>query len=77
MAEAPTHGTPGSQLERLGVGLTAWLLWLLIHIAYLIGFADRIVVVTRWAFSFLSHGRGTRLITGGPLLPEIHEPDSI
>ncbi len=56
-------------------GLTAWLLWLLIHIAYLIGFANRIVVVTRWAFSFLTHGRGTRLITGGPLLPEIHEPE--
>jgi len=56
-------------------GLTAWLLWLLIHIAYLIGFANRIVVVTRWAFSFLTHGRGTRLITGDPLLPEIHEPE--
>ena len=60
-------------LGRQG-GLTAWLLWLLIHIAYLIGFANRVVVLTRWAFSFLTHGRGTRLITGGPLLPEIHEP---
>ena len=38
-------------------GFPAWLLWLLIHIAYLIGFANRIVVVTRWAFSFLTHGR--------------------
>ncbi|MGK2849795.1 MAG: hypothetical protein ACSLFN_02640 [Candidatus Limnocylindrales bacterium] len=46
-----------------------------IHIAYLIGFANRIVVVTRWAFSFLTHGRGTRLITGTPLLPEIAEPE--
>ena len=34
----------------------------------------RVVVLTRWAFSFLTHGRGTRLITGDPLLPEIHEP---
>ena len=56
-------------------GLTAWLLWLGIHIAYLIGFANRIVVVTRWAFSFLTHGRGTRLITGQPLLPDIEEPE--
>jgi NADH dehydrogenase len=56
-------------------GLTAWLLWLGIHIAYLIGFANRIVVVTRWAFSFMTHGRGTRLITGSPLLPEIEEPE--
>ena len=45
-------------------GFTAWLLWLLIHITYLIGFANRIVVVTRWAFSFLTRGRSTRLITG-------------
>ena len=46
-------------------GFTAWLLWLGIHIAYLIGFANRIVVLIRWAWSFITHGRGTRLITGG------------
>lgn len=56
-------------------GFTAWLLWLGIHIAYLIGFANRIVVLTRWGYSFLTHGRGTRLITGGPLLPVIAEPE--
>lgn len=61
-------------LGRQG-GITAWMLWLGIHIAYLIGFANRIVVVTRWAFSFLTHGRRTRLITGSPLLPEIAEPE--
>ena len=55
-------------------GFTAWLLWLGIHIAYLVGFANRIVVLTRWAFSFITHGRNTRLITGQPLLPEIEEP---
>ena len=55
-------------------GFTAWLLWLLIHIAYLIGFANRIVVVTRWAFSFLTRGRSTRLITGQPLVPPIEAP---
>ena len=56
-------------------GFTAWLLWLGIHIAYLIGFANRLVVLTRWAASFLTHGRGTRLITGDPLLPPIAEPE--
>ena len=56
-------------------GFTAWLLWLGIHIAYLIGFANRIVVLTRWAWSFLTHGRNTRLITGGQLLPPIEEPE--
>ena len=57
-------------------GLTAWLLWLGIHIFYLIGFANRIVVLTRWAYSFLTHGRGTRLITGKPLLPTIEDPEA-
>jgi NADH dehydrogenase len=55
-------------------GFTAWLLWLLIHITYLIGFANRLVVATRWAFSFLTRGRSTRLITGQPLVPPIDEP---
>jgi NADH:quinone reductase (non-electrogenic) len=56
-------------------GLLAWLLWLGIHIAYLIGFANRLVVLTRWAASFVTHGRGTRLITGTPLLPPIEAPE--
>ena len=55
-------------------GFTAWLLWLGIHLVYLIGFANRLVVLTRWAYSFLTHGRGTRLITGRQLLPPIDEP---
>ncbi len=66
-------------LRRLGraSGFPAWVLWLGIHIAYLIGFANRIVVVTRWGWSFITHGRGSRLITGMPLLPDIQEPEQI
>ncbi|HET9680529.1 MAG TPA: NAD(P)/FAD-dependent oxidoreductase [Candidatus Limnocylindrales bacterium] len=56
-------------------GFLAWALWLGIHLVYLIGFANRIVVLTRWAWSFLTHGRGSRLITGQPLVPEIEEPE--
>ena len=56
-------------------GFVAWALWLGIHIAYLIGFANRLVVLIRWAWSFLTHGRGTRLITGSELLPPIEEPE--
>lgn len=56
-------------------GFLAWALWLGIHIAYLIGFANRIVVLTRWAWSFFTHGRGSRLITGAPLLPDIEIPE--
>jgi NADH dehydrogenase len=56
-------------------GFPAWLLWLLIHIFYLIGFANRLVVLVRWAWSFLTKGRGSRLITGQPLLPDIEDPE--
>jgi NADH:ubiquinone reductase (H+-translocating) len=56
-------------------GFFAWALWLTIHLVYLIGFANRLVVTVRWAWSFLTHGRGSRLITGQPLLPPIAEPE--
>jgi len=56
-------------------GFLAWGLWLGIHIAYLIGFSNRIIVLTRWAWSFFTHGRGSRLITGSPLTPEIEKPE--
>lgn len=55
-------------------GIVAWLLWLGIHIVYLIGFANRIVVIVRWAWSFVTHGRGSRLITGRAPLPPLEEP---
>jgi NADH dehydrogenase len=45
-------------------GPLAWLLWLGIHIFYLIGFQNRLLVLLRWSFSFLTRGRGARLITG-------------
>jgi EmrB/QacA subfamily drug resistance transporter len=43
-------------------GVLAWITWLAVHLLYLIGFENRLVVLTRWAFSFLAHGRGARLI---------------
>jgi NADH dehydrogenase len=56
-------------------GIAAWALWLGIHLIYLIGFANRLVVTIRWAWSFMTHGRGSRLITGRPLLPPIEDPE--
>jgi NADH:ubiquinone reductase (H+-translocating) len=46
-------------------GLIAWLTWLGVHLVYLIGFQNRLLVLIRWSFSFITHGRGARLITGG------------
>jgi NADH dehydrogenase len=56
-------------------GFVAWVMWLTIHIFYLIGFANRIVVTIRWAWSFFTRGRSTRLITGKELLPPIETPE--
>ena len=43
-------------------GFPAWALWLLVHIFYLIGFQNRLLVILRWTISFLTRGRGARLI---------------
>jgi len=56
-------------------GFIAWLMWLGIHIVNLAGFHNRLIVLIRWAWSFITHGRGSRLITGEPLVPEIQEPE--
>ncbi len=44
-------------------GFLAWVTWLVVHLWYLVGFENRILVFTQWGFSFLTHGRGARLIT--------------
>jgi NADH dehydrogenase len=44
-------------------GFPAWLTWLLVHLYYLIGFQNRLLVLIRWSFSFITRGRGARLIT--------------
>ena len=53
-------------------GLTAWLLWWVVHIMFLVGFKNRLLVMFHWGWNWLTFTRGARLITGevGPL-PEI------
>lgn len=51
-------------------GYVAWLLWLFIHVFFLIGFRNRLLVMIQWAWSYFTYDRGARLITGrvrGPL----------
>jgi NADH dehydrogenase len=43
-------------------GFPAWVVWLFVHLFYLIGFQNRLLVFLRWTISFLTHGRGARLI---------------
>ena len=54
-----------AQLGKLHLwGWVAWVVWLFVHILYLIGFDNRLVVVTEWAYDYFTHNRGARLITG-------------
>jgi NADH:ubiquinone reductase (H+-translocating) len=50
-------------------GFIAWLSWLFIHITFLIGFRNRLLVLIQWAWSYLTYERGARLITGSTDLP--------
>ena len=44
-------------------GFIAWVAWLWIHIYFLIGFRNRLVVMLQWAWSYVTFNRGARLIT--------------
>jgi NADH dehydrogenase len=44
-------------------GFLAWIAWLVVHLFYLVGFQNRLLVVIRWSISFATRGRGARLIT--------------
>ena len=50
-------------------GFVAWLSWLFVHIFFLIGFRNRIIVLIQWAWSYFTYERGARLITGDEQLP--------
>ena len=45
-------------------GFLAWLSWLFIHVFFLIGFRNRIIVMFQWFWSYLTYERAARLITG-------------
>lgn len=45
-------------------GFIAWLIWAFVHIAFLIGFRNRTLVMLQWAWSYFNYERGARLITG-------------
>jgi NADH dehydrogenase len=54
-----------AQIGKLRLsGYFAWLAWLFIHILFLIGFRNRLIVMIQWASSYLTYDRGARLITG-------------
>ena len=59
-----------AEFKRLHIsGYPAWLAWLFIHIFFLIGFRNRLIVMIQWAWSYFTYERGVRLITGDAPLP--------
>jgi NADH dehydrogenase len=62
-----TIGRRAAVLDAFGVrlgGFLAWAGWLFIHIMYLVGFRNRLVVLANWAYNYFTYDRGVRLITG-------------
>lgn len=56
-------------------GFIAWLSWLFVHIFFLIGFRNRLLVFIDWAWSYFTYERSARLITGSSYLPGSTTPD--
>ncbi|HYQ14372.1 MAG TPA: NAD(P)/FAD-dependent oxidoreductase, partial [Polyangiaceae bacterium] len=54
-------------------GALAWLSWLVLHLMFLVGFRNRVLVLLQWLWSFVSYDRGARLITG-PLKRDPAQP---
>ncbi len=64
-------------------GLLAWIAWMALHITVLIGFRNRLAVLSSWIYSYIFFRRGSRLITGlmpasvkQPIAPSLRAPDA-
>ena len=70
-ASPPSAGPPPwPSSARIHIsGFIAWLSWLFVHILFLIGFRNRLLVFIQWAWSYVTYERGARLITGSTYLP--------
>ncbi len=53
-------------------GFPAWLVWLFLHLMYIVEFENRLLILVQWAWNYLTRNRGARLITGEHRLPYRH-----
>jgi NADH dehydrogenase len=59
-----------ADLNWIGIsGLPAWLLWIFIHLLYIVEFQNRLLIALQWAWLYVTWGRSARLITGKNPLP--------
>src|SRR5881398_2426504 len=55
-------------------GLPAWLAWLFVHIVWLVGFRNRLLVLFQWAWAYFTFNKGARLPTPNPHPPPTPPP---
>jgi NADH:quinone reductase (non-electrogenic) len=58
-------------------GLLAWLMWVFIHLIYIVEFQSRVQVFVQWGFEYLTFSRGARLITGVAATDSIDQTESM
>jgi NADH dehydrogenase len=58
-------------------GLLAWLMWLFIHLIYIVEFQSRVQVFVQWGFEYLTFSRGARLITGEAATDSVDQPGTM
>jgi NADH dehydrogenase len=64
------RGRAVAKIRKLHLsGFIAWLIWLFIHLMYLVEFSNRLLVFVHWGFLYITFDRGARLITGRDTLP--------
>ena len=52
-------------------GFPAWVIWLFIHLLYIVAFESRLLILIQWAWNYFTRNRGARLITGKDTLPPV------
>ena len=52
-------------------GFLAWVIWLFIHLLYIVAFESRLLILIQWAWNYFTRNRGARLITGKDILPPV------
>jgi NADH dehydrogenase len=55
-------------------GFPAWVVWLFIHLMYIVEFQSRVLVFIQWGFLYLTFSRGARLITGTDVEDSLQVP---
>jgi NADH dehydrogenase len=58
-------------------GVLAWLIWLFVHLMYIVEFQSRILVFVQWGFEYLTFSRGARLITGVAATDSLDKPKAM